>query len=107
MDSALQKDKSYYPQVFLKEFRFIEKKVIRYINYSLSDFPSSDKADDFDEKQIKDMRLTFVKKATIFWGSNFEYKFFEGGILSKQILRIFWENIRLAADWDERWFLLL
>ena len=32
MDSALKKDENYYPQVFLKECKYIKQKVIRYIN---------------------------------------------------------------------------
>ena len=32
LDSALQKDENYYLQVFLKECKHIEKKVIRHIN---------------------------------------------------------------------------
>ena len=31
-DSALKKYANYYPQVFLKECKYIEKKVIRHIN---------------------------------------------------------------------------
>ena len=31
MDSSLKKDKNYYPQVFLKECKCIEKKVVRHI----------------------------------------------------------------------------
>ena len=42
LDSALTKDENYYPQVFLKECKYIEKKVIRHINDNLSDFCSSD-----------------------------------------------------------------
>ena len=38
LDSTLKKDENYYPQVFLKECKYIEKKVIRYINDNLSDF---------------------------------------------------------------------
>ena len=49
MDSALKKDENYYLQVFLKEFKYIEKKVIRHINNNLSDFSSSDESDDSDE----------------------------------------------------------
>ena len=44
LDSALKKDENYYPQVFLKECKCIEKKVIRQINDNLSDFSST-----FDE----------------------------------------------------------
>ena len=35
LDSALKKDDNYYPQVFLKECEYIEK---RHINDNLSDF---------------------------------------------------------------------
>ena len=31
-DSALKKDENYYPQVFLKECKYIKKKIIRHIN---------------------------------------------------------------------------
>ena len=44
-DSAFKKDGNYYPQVFLKECRYIEKKVIRHINDNLSDCSSSDESD--------------------------------------------------------------
>ena len=40
-DSALKKDGSYYPQVFLKECKYIEKKVVRHIHDNLSDFSYS------------------------------------------------------------------
>ena len=46
LDSALKKDKSYYPQVFSEELKYIEKKVIRYINDNLSDFSSSDQSEE-------------------------------------------------------------
>ena len=46
MYSALKKDESYYRQVFLKECKNVEKKVIRHINNNLSDFPSSDASDE-------------------------------------------------------------
>ena len=39
--SALKKDDSYYPQVFLKEYKYIEKKVVRHIHDSLSDLSYS------------------------------------------------------------------
>ena len=46
LDSALKKDHNYYPQVFLKECKYIEKKVVRHIHDSLSDFfNSSDESD--------------------------------------------------------------
>ena len=44
-DSALRKDENYYPQMFLKECIYIEKKVIRHINDNFSDFFSSDESD--------------------------------------------------------------
>ena len=46
LDSVLKKDSNYYPQMFLKVFKYIEKKVIRHINYNLSDFSSSDECDE-------------------------------------------------------------
>ena len=45
-DSALKKNENYYPQVFLKDCKYIEKKVIRHINDNLSDFSSSDESDE-------------------------------------------------------------
>ena len=42
LDSALKKDENYYPQVFLKECKYIKKKVIWHINDNLSDFSFSD-----------------------------------------------------------------
>ena len=47
LDSALKKDEKYYPQVFLKECKYIEKKLIRPFNDNLSDFSFSD---EFDEE---------------------------------------------------------
>ena len=49
LDFALKKDSSCYPQVFTKECKYIEKKVIRHINHNLSDF-SSAYDDEFDEE---------------------------------------------------------
>ena len=46
LDSALKKDVNYYPQVFLKECKYIEKKVIRHINDNLSDFSFSNESDE-------------------------------------------------------------
>ena len=45
LDFALIKNENYYPQVFLKECKYIEKKVIRHINDNLSDFSYSDESD--------------------------------------------------------------
>ena len=50
LDTALKKDENYYPQVFLKEYKYIKKKVIRHINDNLSDFSSSDYSDNSDEE---------------------------------------------------------
>ena len=41
MDSVLKKKDDYYPQVLLKECKYIEKKVVRHIHDNLSDFPYS------------------------------------------------------------------
>ena len=46
LDAALKKDDNYYLQVFLKEFKYIEKKVIRHINSNLSAFSSSNVSDE-------------------------------------------------------------
>ena len=51
LDSDLKKDGNYYPQVLLKECKYIEKKVIRHINDNLSDF-SYYYFDESDEEQI-------------------------------------------------------
>ena len=48
LDSALKKDENYYPQVFLKECKHIEKKVIGHVNNNLTDF--SDESDGCDEE---------------------------------------------------------
>ena len=61
LDSALEKDENYYPQVNLKECNYIKKKVIRHINDNLSDF-SSDYSDNSDVEQIKARRLSFLSK---------------------------------------------
>ena len=45
LDSALKKDKNYYPQLFLKECKCIEKRVVRHIHDNLRDFYSLDKSD--------------------------------------------------------------
>ena len=53
IDSVLKKDEHYYPQVFLKECKYIEKekKLIRYIT-SILKF-SSDDSDESNEEWIK------------------------------------------------------
>ena len=50
LDTALRKDENYYPQVFLKECKYIEKKVVRHINDIFSNFSSSDESDESDEE---------------------------------------------------------
>ena len=46
LDSALKKDNNYYPQVFLKECKYIETNVVRYIHDNLSElFYSSGESD--------------------------------------------------------------
>ena len=51
LDSAVKKDENYYPQVFLKECKYIEKKLVRQIiDDSESSFDDSDDSDDSDEE---------------------------------------------------------
>ena len=50
LDCALKKDEKNYLQVFLKESKYIEKKLVRHININLSDFSSSGKCDESVEK---------------------------------------------------------
>ena len=54
LDSAFKKDDTCYRQVFLKRYKYIEKKVIRYISDNLNDFSSSDES---VEEKIKAIRL--------------------------------------------------
>ena len=46
LDSALKKDENHYPEVFLKECKYIEKRVVRHIQQNLSDFSYSSSDDD-------------------------------------------------------------
>ena len=66
LDSALKKDNNCYPQVILKECKYIEKKVVRHI---IDDLESSsddfDDSDDSDEEQNKDIKLMFLEKAIL------------------------------------------
>ena len=50
LDSALKKDGNSYPKIFLKECKYIKKKVIRLINDKLCDFSSSDYSDDSNKE---------------------------------------------------------
>ena len=47
LDSALKKDENYYPQVFLKGCKYIEKIVIRHITQDIEIFSSNS-----DEEQL-------------------------------------------------------
>ena len=46
LDSALKKDDNYYPQVDLKECKYIEIKVVRHIHDNWSYLSSSDESDE-------------------------------------------------------------
>ena len=48
LNSSLKKNDNYYSQVFLKECKYVEKKVIRHINDNFSDFAYS--SHESDEK---------------------------------------------------------
>ena len=50
LDSASKQDGNYYPQVFSKECKYFQKKVMRHINNNLSDCSSDDDSDDSDEE---------------------------------------------------------
>ena len=45
LDSARKKDDNYYPKVFLKQYKYIDKKVIEQISDNLSDISSSAESD--------------------------------------------------------------
>ena len=49
-ESALKKDENYYPQVFLKECQYNEKKVAKHIIDDLSSSDDSNDHDDSDEE---------------------------------------------------------
>ena len=57
LDSALKKNENYYPQVFLKECKYIKKKVISHIIDDIES--SSNDSYDSDEEQIKAMRIMY------------------------------------------------
>ena len=46
LDSPHKKGDNYYLQKFLKQFKYIQKKVIKHINDNLSDFSSHDESDE-------------------------------------------------------------
>ena len=87
LDFDLKRDGSYYHQVFLKECKYIKKKVIRHIIDDLGS--SSNDSDDSDEEQINSMRLMFFEnvlrekiifRKCIFEGAILKTSFFEGAI---------------------------
>ena len=45
LEFSLNKDDNYYPQVFLKEFKYIKEKLITYVGDNFGEFPSSDESD--------------------------------------------------------------
>ena len=59
LDSAPKKDENYYRQVFLKECKYIQKKVIRHISDNLSDFSSSGESGEVYHKVISLLLLQF------------------------------------------------
>ena len=96
LDSDLNRDGNYYPQVFLNECKYIKKKVIRHI---IDDLESPfDDSHDSEEEEIKAVKLMFLEKTILkikfsrnyflreqFWksiyrGNNFENIFSEGAI---------------------------
>ena len=60
LDFALKNDESYYPHEFLKECKYIKKKVVRHIIDDLES--SSDDSDDSDEVYIKAMKSMFLEE---------------------------------------------
>ena len=50
-ESALKKDKNYYPQIFIRKCKYIKKKIVRHIIVDLeSYFDDYDDYDDYDEE---------------------------------------------------------
>ena len=72
LDSALKKDENYYLQVFLKEYQYIVKKVIRYINNNLRDFSSSDESD--EEQMVFDKYLSWLLLNLFFINTETRFK---------------------------------
>ena len=67
LNSALKRHENYYPQVFLKECRYIKKKLIRHI---IDDLERSDDSDESDEEQIKAMKKKIILINAEFWLAN-------------------------------------
>ena len=62
LDSALKKDENYYPQVSLKECKYIKKKLIRHIIDNLSDSFYSHES---DQELIKTIRLMIFESTLL------------------------------------------
>ena len=65
LGSVIEKDQNYYPQLFPKQCRYIQEKVIRLIIDGLQNSSNdSDNSDDSNEEQIKPMlfKKTILKK---------------------------------------------
>ena len=107
MDPALNKDGIYYPQVFLKECKYIKKKVIRHI---IDDLESSS-----DKEQINAMRLMLfenvffeklilekaILKKCLFLQSNFKNIFFERAVSKMSFLR---EQFQKCHFWQSNFW---
>ena len=52
LDSTLKRDDNYYPQVFLKECKYIDKKVVSHIDDKWSHFFSSS-SDESDKNKLE------------------------------------------------------
>ena len=66
LNSALDKDVNYYPQVFSKECKYINKKVIRNIIDDLEGSSNdSDDSEDSQEELIKATKLMFLEKTIL------------------------------------------
>ena len=77
--SAHQKDENQYPQIFLKECKCIEEKLIGHIIDDLESFSvDSDDSDDSTEEQIKAIKLMFLEKVM-----------FENVVFEKAILKFY------------------
>ena len=87
LNSCLMKYENYYLQVFLKECKYIKKKVIRHITDDLEVY-----SDDYDEEKIKTkyqenvffrralLKISFLRQQLwkhFFWGSNSENVLFK------------------------------
>ena len=80
LDPALKKDKNYYLQVFLKEFKYIEKeeKVISHVTDGLEIY-----SDDSHEEQIK----TKYQNNVFFFSEQFQRAILKIYFLKMSVLR--------------------